>query len=192
MVTKTPTAAADTYGRDETIEVTVNFDQAVTVTGAHPASHRRFLPGEPEVGGDYADGMGTTVLRFSYVVQTRGMDDCGIYIEENEPELNGGGTIQGVDDAVAAGFTYDRPGARRAREVDGSPTTTGAPFRPQESLRDFPVGPPPPLHRCSRRHRPGRDITAWNARDCPSPRQRAMGDACDSERNQHEVNRVLP
>ena len=60
-------------------------------------------------------------------------------------------------------------------------------FRPQESLRDFPRGPAPPLLRCSRQPRrlpPGRGISAWNGRAGPSPRLRAMGDACaGSERN---------
>ena len=40
--------------------------------------------------------------------------------------------------------------------------------------------------------RPCGGITAWNGRDGPSPRQRAMGDACDSGRNQHEVIHVQP
>ena len=125
-VTSTPTATADTYGRDETIEVTVTFDQAVTVTGT-PRIQLRIGGGAQEnlKWANYASGAGTTALRFTYVVQAGDMDDNGIYIEANELELNGG-TIQGVDDDVAATLTYTRPGTQSGHKVDGSLTTTGA------------------------------------------------------------------
>ena len=128
VVTSTPTATADTYGLDETIEVTVTFDLAVTVTGT------------PRIGGgaqgnlkwaNYASGTGTTALRFTYVVQAGDQDDNGIYIEANELFLNGG-TIQGVDDDVAAGLTYALLGTQSGHKVDGSiagttPPTNAAP-----------------------------------------------------------------
>ena len=125
-VTSTPSAAADTYGLDETIEVTVTFDQAVTVTGT-PRIQLRIGGGAQEnlKWANYAGGAGTTALRFTYVVQAGDMDDNGIYIEADELFLNGG-TIQGVDDDVAAGLTYALLGTQSGHKVDGSLTTTGA------------------------------------------------------------------
>ena len=89
-VTSTPSAMADTYGWNETIEVTVTFDQAVTVTGT-PRIQLRIGGGAQEhrKWADYASGT-ETALRFTYVVQAGDMDDDGIYIEANELELNGG------------------------------------------------------------------------------------------------------
>ena len=125
-VTSTPSAAADTYGLDETIEVTVTFDLAVTVTGT-PRIQLRIGGGAQEnlKWANYAGGTGTTALVFAYTVQAGDMDDNGIYIEANELELNGG-TIQGVDDDVAATLTYTRPGTQSGHKVDGSLTTAGA------------------------------------------------------------------
>ena len=128
-VTSTPSATADTYGLDETIEVTVTFDQAVTVntSGGTPSI-------EFEVGGNqpqhlklatYADGSGTTTLRFDYVVQSGDMDDNGIWLKANKLGLNGG-TIQGVDDDVAANLDYSSLGRQDDHKVDGSLTTTPA------------------------------------------------------------------
>ena len=125
-VTSTPSATTDTYGLDETIEVTVTFDLAVTVTGT-PRIQLRIGGGAQGnlKWANYASGTGTTALRFTYVVQAGDQDDNGIYIEANELFLNGG-TIQGVDDDVAAGLTYALLGTQSGHKVDGSLTTTGA------------------------------------------------------------------
>ena len=129
-VTSTPTAMTDTYGRDETIEVTVTFDQAVTVTGT-PRIQLRIGGGAQDnlKWANYASGSGNEALVFAYTVQAGDMDDNGIYIEANELELNGG-TIQGVDDDVAATLTYTRPGTQSGHKVDGSLTTAGATTAP--------------------------------------------------------------
>ena len=118
-VTSTPTATADTYGRDETIEVTVTFDQAVTVTGT-PRIRLRIGGGQQEHfrWADYADGADTALV-FAYTVQAGDQDDNGIYIQADELFLNNG-TIQGVDDDVAASLTYTGPGAQSGHKVDGS------------------------------------------------------------------------
>ena len=63
------------------------------------------------------------MLQFTYVVQAADMDDNGIYIEENELVLNNG-TIQGVDNDVAANLDYARLGAQSGHKVDGSLSTT--------------------------------------------------------------------
>ena len=119
-VTSTPKADIDTYGREETIEVTVTFDQAVNVTGT-PRIRLRIGGGMQEHyrWADYDGGTGTTALRFTYVVVEGDMDDDGIYILENELELNGG-AIQGVDDDVAADLDYPRQGTQSGHKVDGS------------------------------------------------------------------------
>ena len=131
-VTSTPSATADTYGLDETIEVTVTFDQAVTVTGT-PRIQLRIGGGAQGnlKWANYASGSGNEALVFAYTVQAGDRDDNGIYIEANELELNNG-TIQGVDDNVAAGLTYALLGTQSGHKVDGSiagttPSTNAAP-----------------------------------------------------------------
>ena len=121
-VTSTPTATADTYGWNETIEVTVTFDQAVRVTGT-PRILLRIGGGQPQhrMWADYAGGTGTTALRFTYVVQAGDMDDDGIYIEANELVLTGG-TIQSADGTDAV-LDYARLGTQSGHKVDGSLTT---------------------------------------------------------------------
>ena len=124
-VTSTPTAMTDTYGRDETIEVTVTFDLAVTVTGT-PRIQLRIGGGAQDnlKWANYASGSGNEALVFAYTVQAGDRDTNGIYIEANELELNGG-TIQGVDDDVAATLTYALLGTQSGHKVDGSLTTAG-------------------------------------------------------------------
>ena len=103
------------------------FDQAVIVTGAPSI--------EFEAGGNmpqhlklatYADGSGTATLRFDYVVQSGDMDDNGIWLKGNKLELNGG-TIQGVDDDVAANLDYSSLGRQDDHKVDGSLTLDTTP-----------------------------------------------------------------
>ena len=115
--------ADNTYGLGDTIEVQVVFDQAVIVTGAPSI--------EFEAGGNqtehlklatYAAGSGTTTIRFDYVVQAGDMDSNGIWLKADKLELNGG-TIQGVDDDVAANLDYSSLGRQDDHKVDGSLTT---------------------------------------------------------------------
>ena len=139
-VTSTPKAEVDTYGRDETIEVTVTFDQAVRVTGT-PRLRLRIGGGNQEHfrWADYAGGTGTTALRFTYVVQEADMDSDGIFIEASELFLNSG-TIQGVDDDVAADLAYPRQGGQSGHKVDGSlrSTNTDPAFDQESAVRDLP------------------------------------------------------
>ena len=138
-VTSTPTAAADTYGLDETIEVTVTFDQAVTVTGT-PRIQLRIGGGGPEhlKWADYESGSGTAALVFAYTVQSGDMDDNGIYIEADELELNGG-TIQSGT-GITANLDYPLQGQQNDHKVDGSltPTTTNNPpmFQQESTTRE--------------------------------------------------------
>ena len=138
-VTSTPKAAIDTYGREETIEVTVTFDQAVRVTGT-PRLRLRIGGGNQEHfrWANYDGGTGTTELRFTYVVVVDDMDTNGIYIQGDELELDGG-TIQGVDDDVAADLDYPTQGAQSGHKVDGSlrSTNTDPAFDQESSVRDL-------------------------------------------------------
>ena len=119
-VSSTPKADIDTYGREETIEVTVTFDQAVNVTGT-PRIRVRIGGGMQEHyrWANYDGGTGTTALRFTYVVVEGDMDTDGIYILENELELNEG-AILGVDDDADANLDYPRQGTQSGHKVDGS------------------------------------------------------------------------
>ena len=138
-VTSTPKAAIDTYGREETIEVTVTFDQAVRVTGT-PRIRLRIGGGMQEHfrWADYDGGTGTTALRFTYVVDEDDMDTNGIYIQGDELELDGG-TIQGDDDDVAADLDYPTQGAQSGHKVDGSlrSTNTDPAFDQESAVRDL-------------------------------------------------------
>ena len=121
VVTSSPGTGTDTYGQGQPITVTVTFDQAVRVTGtpriqlrvggSDPATHLKWA--------NYVGGSGSAALRFTYRVQAADMDSNGIYIEADELELNSG-TIQGVDDDVAANLNYPRQGAQSGHKVDGS------------------------------------------------------------------------
>ena len=138
-VTSTPKADIDTYGREETIEVTVTFDQAVNVTGT-PRIRLRIGGGMQEHyrWADYDRGTGTRALRFTYVVVEGDMDDDGIYILENELFLNSG-TVQGVDDDVAADLDYPRQGTQSGHKVDGSlrSTNTDPAFDRESAVREL-------------------------------------------------------
>ena len=121
VVTSSPGTGTDTYGQGQTIEVTVTFDQAVRVTGT-PRIQLRVGGSDPATQlkwANYDGGSGRAALRFTYRVQAADMDSDGIFIEADELELNSG-TIQGVDDDVAANLDYPRQGTQSGHKVDGS------------------------------------------------------------------------
>ena len=106
------------YAIGDTVQVTVTFDQEVTVTGAPRI--------EIEVGGNmsqhrkwanFASGSGTTTLRFAYVVQAADSDTDGIDLQANKLELNGG-TIQSSD-GTGANLDYPQQGTQSGHNVDG-------------------------------------------------------------------------
>jgi hypothetical protein len=121
VVTSSPGTGTDTYGQGQTIEVTVTFDQAVRVTGT-PRIQLRVGGSDPATQlkwANYDGGSGRAALRFTYRVQAADMDSDGIFIEADELELNSG-TIQGVDDDVAANLDYPTQGTQSGHKVDGS------------------------------------------------------------------------
>ena len=109
----------DTYAIGDTIQVTVTFDQAVTVTGA-PRIQLRVGGGNQEHfrWADYTGpGSAEGALLFAYTVEAGDFDDDGIYIAADELELNGG-TIQSSDGTDAI---LDSPlqGGQSGHNVDG-------------------------------------------------------------------------
>ena len=128
-VTSDP-GADETYAIGDTIEVTVTFDQEVTVTGG-PRITLRVGGGGPEHmrSATYADAFSVALLalRFTYGVAEGDGDDDGIDLKENELKFVGGGTIQGAADGLDAILTYPAPGTQAGQKVDGRrPTPTGA------------------------------------------------------------------
>ena len=112
----------DTYGLGDMIDVEVVFSEVVNVTGM-PRIQLRVGGSDPATQlkwANYASGTGTDTLLFTYVVLADDMDDNGIYIEENELELNSG-TIQDTD-GMNTVLTYPRPGTHADHKVDGSLT----------------------------------------------------------------------
>ena len=108
----------DTYAIGDTIQVTVTFDQAVTVTGA-PRIKLRVGGGDAvhQKWAAYTSGSGNEALLFAYTVQAGDFDDNGIYIAADELELNGG-TIQSSG-GTDANLDYPLQGTQSGHNVDG-------------------------------------------------------------------------
>ena len=114
-------ARADTYGLGETIEVRVEFDSAVTVTG----SPRMAL----NIGSQTRQALyspswrGPRYAHFSYAVQEGDRDDDGISIDANALALNEGTIKQASDRTTDADISHGAVAANPARKVDGSLVT---------------------------------------------------------------------
>ena len=122
QVTSTPMATVDTYGLGEPIEITVTFDNAVTVdtSGGTPRIQFRLGPPPTDKWAAYSRGSGGTALVFTYTVQSVDMDNDGIWLEENFLQLQGGTIRAAADTTVAAILTYAQPGLQSVHKVDGS------------------------------------------------------------------------
>ena len=116
-VTSDP-GADETYALGDTIQVTVTFDQAVTVdtSGGTPRIQLRVSGGDPE-WADYSSGSGNEALLFAYMVRAGDEDTNGIYVREDELVLNGG-TIQSAD-GTDANLAYARVSTLSGHKVDG-------------------------------------------------------------------------
>ena len=129
QVTSTPMATDDTYGLGETIAITVTFDNAVTVdtSGGTPRIQFRLGPPRDDKWAEYSSGSGGTALVFTYRVQAGDRDVVdGIWLPENELQLQSGTIRDATDTTVAATLTYTQPGTQSGHKVDGSLTTTDA------------------------------------------------------------------
>ena len=127
QVTSTP-AAGDTYGRGETIAITVTFDNAVTVdtSGGTPRIQFRLGPPRDDRWAEYSSGSGGTALVFTYTVLSGDRDDNGIWLPANFLELQSGTILAAADNTVDATLTYAQPGLQTEHKVNGSLTTTDA------------------------------------------------------------------
>ena len=111
-------ARGDTYELGETIEVDVEFDRAVTVTG------------DPQVAltvgtqTRYAAfrGRGSQTLYFEYTVQEGDRDEDGISISADALALNGA-TIMAADGTTAADLRHDGVAAQPGSKVNGGLVT---------------------------------------------------------------------
>ena len=129
QVTSTPDTG-DTYGLGETIEITVTFDNAVTVNASSvgPPRIQFRLTGSQNRWAEYSSGSGGTALKFTYVVQSGDMDDDGIWLPADFLRLRSGTITATADATVDAILTYDEPGLQPDHKVDGSTSTVpGAP-----------------------------------------------------------------
>ena len=129
-VTSSPQAdsANNTYGVGEDIEITVTFDEAVTVTGAvdfgiSVAGARR---------ASLVRGDGAAELVFAYTVKAGDRDDNGIWIgnpsHDTIPtfDLQAGQSIVGAVSGLNAVLKHDIEGTKSGHKVDGSLTDADA------------------------------------------------------------------
>ena len=110
-----PPARGDTYELGETVEVEVEFDRAVTATGAP----RVALTVGTETRHAAFRGWGTQSLHFDYTVQAGDRDEDGISIPANALAL-AGGSITAADGTTAADLTHGTVTADGDRKVNGS------------------------------------------------------------------------
>ena len=108
-------ARGDTYELGETVEVEVEFDRAVTATGAP----RVALTVGTETRHATIRGWGTQSLHFDYTVQAGDRDEDGISIPANALAL-AGGFITAADGTTAADLTHGTVTADGDRKVNGS------------------------------------------------------------------------
>ena len=115
----------DTYRRGETIEVSVEFNEAVEVEGTPVLS----LGVGAWRGARYAEGSGSTVLKFRYTVKPADRDTDGVSIYSSsvsqgvQQGLGGSGSrILGVGTSVEADRSYARVRGQSGHKVDGRAT----------------------------------------------------------------------
>ena len=120
-------ASGDTYELGERIEVRVEFDRPVTVTGTPQVAltvgsrtRQATLPSyyfDPDSGGFH-------YLYFEYTVQAEDRDADGISIAANAISLNGGSIEAEADGTTDADLTHAAVAADANHKVDGSRVTT--------------------------------------------------------------------
>ena len=122
-ITSSPDSG-DTYGADETIQVTVTFSEAVTVTGV---PFLRLRVGNSTQPADYASGSGSTAIVFEYTVEARNKDSDGVSIPQN-PIIKPASdvTIRSAG-GVDANPNHSGISDQASHKVDGSPTQPATP-----------------------------------------------------------------
>ena len=129
-VTSTPllmaagSTSADTYGVDETIEFTVTFSAAVTVTGDPEFEFSVSSPSATDNRGRaaYASGSGTTALVFRYTVKATDEDSNGIWVGDHSRTLKldaDDRILTASDNSLPASLTHDEQSTKENHKVDG-------------------------------------------------------------------------
>ena len=113
-------ARGDTYELGEAIEVLVEFDRAVTVTGSPQVA---LIIGTQTRQAAYSASWDDRYAYFSYAVQEADRDEDGISIAANALDLNGGTIKQGGYGTAEADLTHDAVAADPALKVNGSLVT---------------------------------------------------------------------
>ena len=121
----------DTFGAGETIEVIVQYEPRVTVTGTPRIAldiggatrYAAFSSGDSHLSG-FGE---RSLLSFRYTVRAGDEDGNGISVAANSLELNGG-TIVARSGGVGAGLAHAAIAADSSRKVDGG--TLAAPLAP--------------------------------------------------------------
>ena len=126
QVTSNPMATGDTYGRGETIEITVTFDNAVTVDTSGGTPRIAFHLDGGLRWAVYSSGSGGTALVFTYTVLADDRAVNGILLRGDQFDLFGGTIRDATDPIVDATLTYADPGLQSGHKVDGSLTTADA------------------------------------------------------------------
>ena len=114
-------ARGDTYETGETVEVEIEFDRTITVTGTPRVA---LTIGEQTRHAAYSASWGDDrYAYFSYTVQAGDRDEDGISIPANALLLNGG-TIKAADGTTDADLTHASVAPERGRKADGSSDVT--------------------------------------------------------------------
>ena len=124
--TSTPaTGQNNTYKLSDTLDVTVTFGEAVTVTGTPQVD---LTLGSTVRQADYESGSTTTQLLFQYEVQADDQDANGATINENGLKLNSGRIfLQKTNTTVNADLAHSARTNQSGHKVDGVvPTVTQA------------------------------------------------------------------
>ena len=106
----------DTYAKDDVIEVTLTFSEAVDVTGA-PRLTIKMDPDYGEKQAGYHSGTGSTTLTFTYTVVEPNVSTQGIAVLANTLALNGG-TINSASSDADAGLSHTGLGHDADHKVD--------------------------------------------------------------------------
>ena len=124
--------SGDTYGKGETITVTLTFSKSVTVTGEPRV---RLEVGERKRWARYSAGSGSATLSFAYTVKKVDADPDGISIGADRLQLNGGSIADadGNDAALSHPALADQAG----HKVDGSQEVAPADQRQQQAPPTF-------------------------------------------------------
>ena len=109
------------YALGEAVEVAVEFDRVVTVTGNPQVALT--IGTETRHAAHSAWWRDEYLIFFSYIVQGDDRDEDGISIPANALILNGG-TITATDGTTDADLTHAPAGPERDRKVDGSSDVT--------------------------------------------------------------------